>query len=80
MRTKTTYSFGCLSWPSTFLTIAIIGIRAFQTNAEPMSQWSAGSWMLMLLPMYLPFMLWLALLFLAAIASAFSSGTGIKFG
>lgn len=36
------------------LTIAIIAIRAFQFGAEPMSQWSIWSWVLMTLPITVP--------------------------
>lgn len=39
------------------LTIAIIAIRAFQTNAQPMSTWSAASWVAMTLPVWLPTLL-----------------------
>lgn len=40
------------TWWSTCLTIAIILIRAFQNNAEPMSQWSAMSWVWMTSPIW----------------------------
>ena len=50
------------------LTIAIIAIRAFQTNAQPMSTWSAASWVAMTIPVWLPttlgallFVLWFVL-------------------
>lgn len=36
------------------LTIAIIWLRAAQTNTEPMSQWSISSWILMTMPVWLP--------------------------
>jgi len=39
------------------LTIAIIAIRAFQTNAQPMSTWSAASWVAMTIPVWLPTLL-----------------------
>lgn len=39
------------------LTIAIIAIRAFQTNAQPMSTWSAASWVAMTMPVWLPTLL-----------------------
>jgi len=50
------------------LTVAIILIRALQKNAEPMSTWSAASWVLMTMPVWLPtalgallFIVWFAL-------------------
>ena len=63
---KTSVNFGCCSWPAVVLTVAIIAIRAFQPGAEAMSQWSFGSWILMLLPLFLPFAVWIVLLFLTA--------------
>ena len=71
---KTSYNFGCFSWPATALTIAIIAVRAFQPGADPIAEWSFKSWMLMLLPMYWPILLWGTLLVLAGLASAFSGG------
>ena len=65
-KSKTSIKFGCMSWPSVILTIAIIGIRAFQPNADPMNAWSGWSWFLMCLPIFLPFLIWLAVIFLAA--------------
>lgn len=41
-------------WGGFALTIAIIVVRAFQNGAEPMSQWSAASWLLMTLPVTWP--------------------------
>ena len=50
------YVFAPMSWCkwNTLLTITIICVRAFQTNAEPMCQWSMASWIWMTLPMWLP--------------------------
>jgi len=36
------------------MSIAIIAIRAFQPAAQPIESWSAFSWFLMLLPVFLP--------------------------
>lgn len=70
---KTSYSFGCCSWPATAFTVLIVAIRAFQPNAEPMSAWSGWSWFLMTLPMTLPVICWFSMLVLAMLAAAFSS-------
>ena len=60
----------------TLLTIAIIAIRAFQTGAEPMSEWSAKSWLLMTLPLTWPFLVFVAggclWLFAALLSAIFS--------
>ena len=63
-------NLGCVSWPSTLLTIAIIAIRAFQPEAEPMSAWSAGSWCLMMIPLFLPFIVFIVMTMLIAIGVA----------
>lgn len=47
-------------WPGYALTAAIIAIRAFQPGAEPMSQWSFLSWMLMTIPALFPLYMWIA--------------------
>lgn len=73
---KASVSFGCLSCPSTMLTIAIIAIRAFQHNAEPMSQWSCGSWFLMCLPLVLPAIAWVALILLTALGAIVFGASG----
>ena len=54
----TTIKFGCLCWPGVLLTLGIIAIRAFQTNAAPIENWSWLSWIWMLLPSILPFFVW----------------------
>lgn len=48
-------------WSGYALTAAIIAVRAFQPGAEPMSQWSVGSWFLMFIPAMLPLYMWIAL-------------------
>lgn len=48
-------------WQGHALSAAIIAVRAFQPGAEPMSQWSWWSWLLMLVPSVFPLVLWLAL-------------------
>ena len=48
-------------WSGYALTAAIIAIRAFQPGAEPMSQWSFLSWMLMTIPALFPLYMWIAL-------------------
>lgn len=54
---RTSYSVSLLNWPGAFLSAAIICIRAFQPNAELMSEWTWQSWALMLLPSYVGFAL-----------------------
>ena len=49
---KTSINFASLS--GTMLSIAIMVIRAFQPNAQPIESWSAFSWFLMLLPIIVP--------------------------
>ena len=44
------------NWWNGMLTAVIICVRAFQPNAEPMSQWSASSWLWMTLPIWGPAM------------------------
>lgn len=66
---KLSFSCGCMSWPAVFLSVAIIAVRAFQPNALPMHEWSAMSWFLMLLPTFIPALMWIALLFLSAIGA-----------
>jgi hypothetical protein len=60
----------------TLLTIAIIAIRAFQSGAEPMSDWSVKSWLLMTLPLTWPFIVFVAggglWLFAALLSAIFS--------
>lgn len=41
-------------WGGFALTIALVAVRAFQNGAEPMSQWSAASWLWMTLPITWP--------------------------
>lgn len=41
-------------WWGTLLTVAIVAVRAFQPGAEPMSQWSAWSWVMMTIPILWP--------------------------
>ena len=66
---KLSFSFGCMSWPAVLLSSVIIAVRAFQPNALPMHEWSGWSWFLMLLPVFVPAMIWIALLFLAAVGT-----------
>ena len=66
---KMSFNAGCMSWPAVFLSVAIIAVRAFQPNAEPMNQWSALSWFLMLLPTFVPFLIWTALVFLSLVGA-----------
>ena len=47
-----------MSWTGAMLSIAIIIVRAFQSGAQPMENWSASSWFLMLLPIAFPFLFW----------------------
>lgn len=51
-----------MSWTGAMLSIAIIIIRAFQNGAQPIENWSAFSWFLMLLPIAFPFLFWILLL------------------
>lgn len=48
-------------WPGCALTAAIVAIRAFQPGAEPMSQWSFLSWVLMTIPVLFPLYMWITL-------------------
>ena len=66
---KFSFSVGCMSWPAVFLSTAIIVVRAFQPNALPMHEWSIISWFLMLLPAFIPMLIWIALFFLLAIGA-----------
>ena len=66
---KPSFSIGCMPWPAVFLSAVIIAVRALQPNAEPMHQWSIASWLLMLSPMFIPFLVWTALLVLTVITS-----------
>lgn len=54
MNKSVTFTIG---WVNYVLSIAIIAIRAFQPNAQPMCDWSFWSWCLMLLPITWPFIL-----------------------
>ena len=58
------WKLSCMSWEGMLLSIAIIAIRAFQANAQPIESWSALSWCLMLVPAVFPLLLWIALVFL----------------
>lgn len=44
---------GCSFW-GVILTSVIIFVRAFQTNAAPISDWSWQSWIWMTIPIWLP--------------------------
>ena len=57
-----TIRLGCMSWTGVFLSAAIIAVRAFQNGAQPIENWSVGSWFLMLLPIVFPIIFWLVLL------------------
>ena len=57
-----TIKLGCMSWTGAMLSIAIIIVRAFQNGAQPIENWSAFSWFLMLLPIAFPFLFWILLL------------------
>ena len=48
-------------WPGYTLTAVIVAIRAFQPGAEPMSQWSFLSWVLMTIPVLFPLYAWITL-------------------
>lgn len=47
-------------WWGWITTIAIVAIRAFQVNAEPMAAWSVVSWLFMTLPVLWPLWVFLA--------------------
>lgn len=57
-------------WPGYALTAAIVAIRAFQPGAEPMSEWSWWSWILMSIPAAFPLAAWAAFGLLWILASA----------
>lgn len=46
--------------PGCALAAAIVAIRAFQPGAEPMSEWSWWSWLLMTAPAFSGFWAWAA--------------------
>ena len=48
IKSSSKISFGCMAWPGVLLSIAIIAIRAFQANAQPIESWSVFSWFLMM--------------------------------
>ena len=50
-----------MSWTGAMMSIAIIIVRAFQNGAQPIENWSAFSWFLMLLPIAFPFLFWILL-------------------
>lgn len=54
------------------MTILLVAIRAFQPNAEQMSDWSFGSWVMLTLPMLSP--LWIAAGFLLVKAAVLALG------
>lgn len=56
MKTNKTYPITA-GWWGTILTVAIVAIRAFQPDAEPMSSWTTLSWVWMTIPCLLP--LWM---------------------
>ena len=55
-------------WFCCLLTAVIVAARAFQPNAQPMSDWSWWSWLLMTLPVTMPLVLIVAWLMLYAAA------------
>lgn len=65
--TKITFGGG---WLGFALTAVIVAARAFQPGAEPMSQWSAWSWVFMTLPTTLPTLCAVTLLLLVLIVDA----------
>ena len=65
-------------WCGTLLTIAIVALRALQPGAEPMSAWSASSWVWMTLPLTVPSAA--GLVFLAAWAVAWIASTAFSRG
>ena len=58
-----------MSWTGVILSIAIIVVRAFQNGAQPIESWSAFSWCLMLLPIALPFLFWIAFVFIGIVCA-----------
>ena len=79
VKKSTKITIGCMSWTGIVLSIALIAIRAFAPGAQPIENWSIGSWCLMLLPIALPAIVWIVLgiacllwAFIAIVASTFS--------
>ena len=60
--------FGCASYAGVMLSVAIVAIRAFQPNAQPMESWSFFSWCLMLLPTIFPFFFWICIVLIWFVA------------
>lgn len=56
------------SLPGCALAAAIVAVRAFQPGAEPMSEWSWWSWLLMTAPAFSGFWAWVACLVVWAAA------------
>ena len=48
-----TLKLGCSCW-GIILTSVIVFVRAFQSNAVPISEWSWQSWIWMTIPIWLP--------------------------
>ena len=71
IKSSSKISFGCMAWPGVLLSIAIIAIRAFQANAQPIESWSVFSWFLMMLPIIFPVIIWIALYILWFICTIF---------
>ena len=67
IKKSTKFTIGCMSWTGVLLSIAIIAIRAFQPNATPIESWTIGSWILMLLPVIFPLILWIGFIVLGLI-------------
>ena len=59
-------------WTGMAMTILLVAIRAFQPNAEQMSDWSFVSWVILTLPMLYP--LWIAAGFLLVVAAVLVFG------
>ena len=76
IKKSTNYTIGCTSWIGALFSLGIIAIRAFQPNATPIETWSIGSWILMLLPVFIPMLFWIAFAFIcllwATLAAVFS--------
>lgn len=69
------------SLPGCALAAAIVAVRAFQPGAEPLSEWSWWSWLLMTAPAFSGFwawaacfVVWAAALFASCLCAALFSG------
>ena len=67
-------------WFCYLLAAVIIAARAFQPNAQPMRDWSWWSWILMCLPVLMPYVVFIAWFSLYALLSAVGALLSAAYG